>query len=135
MLNDLSQTVKWPAGKMQMVKEQTMLSLKEAARALSVHEQTLRNWERKGMIRMVRLPGSRYRRVPMSEIVRLQAWLRNDEMKTGNGVLLEAPSGDANLVARGQAMAESIQRQMNALEPSITLDELMDSLRGRSWSS
>ncbi len=118
-----------------MVKEQTLLSLKEAARALSVHEQTLRNWERKGMIRLVRLPGSRYRRVPMSEIVRLRAWLRNGEMKTGNGVLLDAPSGDASLVARGRAMAESIQRQMNALEPSITLDELMDSLRGRSWSS
>lgn len=118
-----------------MAKEQTLVSLKEAARALSVHEQTIRNWERRGLIRLVRLPGSRYRRVPVSEITRLQARLWETELQARNGVLLEIPSGDAGLVARGQAMAANIQSALNSLELPITLDELMHSLRGRSWSS
>lgn len=118
-----------------MTKEQALVSLKEAARALSVHEQTIRNWERRGIIRLVRLPGSRYRRVPVSEIVRLQARLWEKEPHSHYGVLLDAPSGDASLVAQGQAMAENIQSTFKSLELPITLDELMRSLRGRSWSS
>ncbi len=117
-----------------MAKEQTLVSLKEAARALSVHEQTIRNWERRGIIRLVRLPGSRYRRVPVSEIARLQARLWEREPQPYNDVLLDTPSGDMSLVAQGQAMAENIQSALNSLEPPIPLDELMYSLRGRSWS-
>ncbi|MBC7227080.1 MAG: MerR family DNA-binding transcriptional regulator [Thermoflexales bacterium] len=118
-----------------MVKEHPLVSLKEAARALSVHEQTIRNWERRGIIRLVRLPGSRYRRVPVSEIVRLQARLWETEPSSREGVLLETPSGDASLAAQGQAMAENIQATLNSLELTVTLDELMHSLRGRLWSS
>ena len=43
------------------------LTLKHAAQQLGVHAQTLRSWEKRGLIKMFRLPGSNYRRVPVSE--------------------------------------------------------------------
>ena len=49
------------------------LTLKEAAEQLGVHPNTLRNWERRGVIRLERLPGSRYRRVPVYEVQRVGA--------------------------------------------------------------
>ena len=48
------------------------LTLKEAAEQLGVHPNTLRNWERRGVIRLERLPGSRYRRVPVYEVQRVE---------------------------------------------------------------
>jgi len=44
------------------------LTLKEAAERLGVHPNTLRNWKRRGVIRLARLPGSCYRRVPVYEV-------------------------------------------------------------------
>ena len=49
-----------------------MLSVKEAAKELSIHEQTLRAWERKGFIKAHRLPGSRYRRFAAEEVGRVK---------------------------------------------------------------
>jgi excisionase family DNA binding protein len=45
------------------------LSVRDAARALDVHENTIRNWIQKGILKAETLPGSRYRR-PTSESVR-----------------------------------------------------------------
>lgn len=39
-----------------------LLSVRETARRLGVHENTIRNWEARGIIRAHRLPGSGYRR-------------------------------------------------------------------------
>ncbi len=47
------------------------LTLKEAAKHFGVHPNTLRNWDRRGVIRLEQLPGSRYRRVSESEVERL----------------------------------------------------------------
>jgi excisionase family DNA binding protein len=47
------------------------LSLQEAARLLSVHEDTLKNWYRRGFIELIRV-GPRLWRVPRSEITRLR---------------------------------------------------------------
>jgi len=118
-----------------MAEERAYITLKEAARALSVHEQTIRNWGRRGIIRLVRLPGSRYRRVPISEVARLKAQMVRVEPHTGAGVRLESPSDDADLVAQGQALAETIKEALAAIEPATTLDDVMCSLRGRSWLS
>ena len=49
------------------------LSMRDAARALGVHPNTVRNWANAGIIRVVRLPGSGYRRVPVTEVQRLLA--------------------------------------------------------------
>ena len=69
-----------------MDKELDYVTLKEAARTLSVHEQTIRNWERRGVIQLVRLPGSRYRRVPTTEIARLKAQMTQAEPQIHAGV-------------------------------------------------
>jgi hypothetical protein len=100
-----------------------------------VHEQTIRNWGRRGVIRLVRLPGSGYRRVPTSEVARLKGQMAQVEPHTGAGVHLEPPSNDADLIAQGGALAEGIKEALAAVEPPIILDETMRSLRGRSWLS
>jgi len=110
------------------------LTLKEASQALSVHEQTIRNWGRRGLIRLVRLPGSGHRRVPEEEVKRLLAQMDQPESPVA-GVRLEPPSGDAQVAARGRALAEEIRQQMAMAGPATTLDEVMGSLRGRPWSS
>lgn len=48
-----------------------LLSIGEAAKELGVSDQTLRTWERKGLIKAVRLP-SGYRRYTLEEIERLK---------------------------------------------------------------
>jgi excisionase family DNA binding protein len=117
-----------------MSKELDYVTLKEAARTLSVHEQTIRNWGRQGVIQLVRLPGSRYRRVPATEIARLKAQMTQTEPQAHTGVRVEMPSGDASLITQGQKLAQAIKETLAAAELA-TLDETMNSLRGRSWSS
>lgn len=108
------------------------VTLKEAARTLCVHEQTIRNWGRRGVIRLVRLPGSRYRRVPATEIARLKAQMAQPEPQASVGVRVEHPSGDADAISQGQRMAESIKESLAAVEPATSLDEAMSALRGRA---
>jgi len=48
----------------------TMLTVKEAARELGVHEQTIRSWARKGILKALRLPGSGHRRFAVDEVQR-----------------------------------------------------------------
>ena len=117
-----------------MTEERAYLTLREASRTLSVHEQTLRNWSRRGLIRLVRLPGSGHRRVPVEEVKRLQAQMARPESPTA-GVRLELPSGDGVLAIKGRALAAELQRELAATVEATTLDEVMGSLRGRSWSS
>ena len=77
------------------------LTLKRAAQILGVHEQTLRAWERQGLIRMARLPKSGYRRVPAEEVERLKA-----VMLTGSAdsaVRLAPPSSAALRHREGSA--------------------------------
>src|SRR5438445_709588 len=47
-----------------------LISIRQAASELSVHENTIRNWVDRGLIRAVRLPGSPFRRVPADEVER-----------------------------------------------------------------
>ncbi|MEZ5099394.1 MAG: MerR family transcriptional regulator [Thermoleophilia bacterium] len=50
------------------------LNVRETAETLGVHENTIRNWEARGLLRAVRLPGSGFRRFSEAEVERL----RND---------------------------------------------------------
>jgi MerR family regulatory protein. len=54
------------------------VTVREAARLIGVHENTLRNWEEKGILRAVHLPGSGFRRIPSSEIDRIRAEMWRD---------------------------------------------------------
>jgi excisionase family DNA binding protein len=52
-----------------------LLNVRDTARALGVHENTVRNWEERGLLRAVRLPGSGFRRFAAADVERL-----HDEM-------------------------------------------------------
>jgi excisionase family DNA binding protein len=50
-----------------------LLNVRDTARTLGVHENTVRNWEERGILRAVRLPGSGYRRFSIQDVERLRA--------------------------------------------------------------
>jgi excisionase family DNA binding protein len=50
----------------------TMLTVRDTARLLGVHENTVRNWEQRGLLRAARLP-SGFRRFDPAEVERLRA--------------------------------------------------------------
>jgi hypothetical protein len=50
-----------------------LLNVRDTARALGVHENTIRNWEARGLIRAVHLPGSGFRRFAADDVERLRA--------------------------------------------------------------
>jgi excisionase family DNA binding protein len=120
-------------GEQYMPGQKAALTLKEASKRLGVHPNTLRNWEQQGVIQLIRLPGSRYRRVPVSEVQRLAAQMHSQQTGTGS-VRLEPPSDDPAMIAKGQALARAIQSELAALDQTQTLEETMQALRGRSWS-
>lgn len=62
------------------------LSVRETARQLGVHENTVRNWESNGIIKAVKLPGSGYRRFDSAEVARLHS-----EMVEGLAPAIEGP--------------------------------------------
>jgi hypothetical protein len=49
-----------------------LLNVRDTARALGVHENTVRNWEERGILRAARLPGSGYRRFSVQDVERLR---------------------------------------------------------------
>jgi hypothetical protein len=107
------------------------LTLKRASHQLGVHEQTLRSWEKRGLIQMVRLPGSGYRRVLVTEVERLQdKMLRAGDVPR---VRLDPPRRDAEALAQAAMLAEAVRAELVGLE-ATTLDDLMAARRGRSWS-
>lgn len=61
-----------------------LLTGRATASRLGVHENTLRNWEARGVIRAVHLPGSGFRRYPQEGVDRLAAQMQRQ---------LERPSG------------------------------------------
>ena len=135
------------------------LTLKEAAEQLGVHPNTLRNWERRGVIRLDRLPGSRYRRVPVYEVQRIEReltqpappvgeqafspddwyvridWPTGRWKRSGDVLVFLPPPEDPELLARAEKMALEIQTELAKVEPQGTLEEMMQELRGPSWSA
>lgn len=60
------------------------VTVREAASRLGVHENTIRNWCASGVIRDVeRLPGSSFRRIPETEVERLQEIKGRDGGRAG----------------------------------------------------
>jgi hypothetical protein len=50
-----------------------LLNVRDTARALGVHENTVRNWEARGLLRAIHLPGSGFRRFAAQDVDRLRA--------------------------------------------------------------
>lgn len=107
------------------------LTLKRAAQILGVHEQTLRAWERQGLIRMARLPKSGYRRVPAEEVERLKAAMLTGTADSAVG--LARPRADAESLRQAEALADAVRAELAGLEEESTFDDLMASRRGRRW--
>ncbi|HZA18929.1 MAG TPA: helix-turn-helix domain-containing protein [Pseudonocardiaceae bacterium] len=48
------------------------LTVRETAQQLGVHENTVRNWETRGVLHGIKLPGSGFRRFPREDIERMR---------------------------------------------------------------
>lgn len=73
------------------------LSVRDTARRLGVHENTIRNWEERGLLRAVRLPGSGYRRFDFAEVERLRSEMANDLAPAIEGPVIR-PKGSKRVV-------------------------------------
>ena len=73
------------------------LSVRDTARRLGVHENTVRNWEERGMLRAVKLPGSGYRRFDLAEVERIRTEMLNDLAPAVEGPIIR-PKGTGRIV-------------------------------------
>lgn len=55
-----------------------MLNVRETATLLGVHENTVRNWVERGVLRAYRLPGSGYRRFGAEDVAHVRAAMLRD---------------------------------------------------------
>lgn len=84
-----------------------LLTISKAAKRLGVHPNSLRNWEKRGLIKPVRLPGGQ-RRYSMDELNKL---LRSGQLDAGQeGVVLYA-----RVSTKKQADAGNLSRQLERL--------------------
>lgn len=71
------------------------LTVRETARRLGVHENTVRNWENRGLLRAVKLPGSGYRRFDPAEVERLHASLLSSQLQAARLARSRCPWSDS----------------------------------------
>jgi hypothetical protein len=67
-----------------------LLNVRDTARALGVHENTVRNWEARGLLRAVRLPGSGFRRFAIQDVERLHAEMFDQLAPASEGPIANA---------------------------------------------
>jgi excisionase family DNA binding protein len=72
-----------------------LLNVRKTAEELGVHENTIRNWEKNGILRGVRLPGSGFRRFPREEVERMRR-----EMHASYAPATELPDVRKNVKGR-----------------------------------
>lgn len=87
-----------------------LLNVRETARALGVHENTIRNWERQGLLRALRLPGSGFRRFALQDVERLRAEMFDQLAPAIEGPVVKPGrkrSGSAGLPRRSQVADQS----------------------------
>jgi excisionase family DNA binding protein len=66
-----------------------MLSVRETAKRLGVHENTVRNWQERGLIRAARLPGSGYRRFRLEDVERMRREMLSHVAPADTGPVVE----------------------------------------------
>jgi excisionase family DNA binding protein len=67
-----------------------VVTVRQAARLIGVHENTLRKWTERGIISAVHLPGSGFRRIPAAEIDRVRAEMWRDVAESGHPGMVPA---------------------------------------------
>ena len=65
-----------------------LLNVRETARRLGVHENTVRNWEAHGLLRAVHLPGSGFRRFAPQDVEQLRAEMFDQLAPTTEGPIV-----------------------------------------------
>ncbi len=65
------------------------LNVRETAEWLGVHENTIRNWEKRGLLHAVRLPGSGFRRFDAAEVDRMWKDMTSHLAPADTGPVLE----------------------------------------------
>lgn len=65
---------------------QPLLNVRQTAAYFGVHENTIRNWVKKGILQPVRLPGSGYKRFPKVQVEQMAK-----EMRTAQAPMVQAP--------------------------------------------
>lgn len=78
--------------------ESRFLNVRQTAKALGVHENTVRNWEKGGLIHAVRLPGSGFRRFDAAEIGRLRDEMFSQLAPPDEGPVLGATVDEGRIV-------------------------------------
>lgn len=53
-----------------------LMTVRATAEALGVHENTIRRWEERGILRALHLPGSGFRRFPEEEVLAVAKQMR-----------------------------------------------------------
>lgn len=108
-----------------------LLSVREAAAILNVHEHTLRGWVRKGIIRAVHLPGSNYSRFRPEEVQRVRKLM--EESGGDPGVRIERPRTSLEDLELAHRLHDEVMAFLAEQPPEETLEEVMTRLRGRPW--
>ena len=68
-----------------------LIGVRDAARLLGVHENTVRNWAKRGRLREVLVPGTTRRRFPRSEVLELAESLERQQRRKGAAQLQIGP--------------------------------------------
>ncbi|MGO9957028.1 MAG: MerR family transcriptional regulator [Solirubrobacteraceae bacterium] len=76
------------------------LNVRETAARLGVHENTVRNWEEKGLLRAAKLPGSGYRRFDEAEVERMRQDMLTNLAPAVEGPVIQ-PKGPRRVVLEG----------------------------------
>lgn len=73
------------------------LTVRETARRLGVHENTVRNWEERGVLRAIRLPVSGFRRFNVDDVERMRAEMLSQPAPATEGTVIR-PTGNKRLI-------------------------------------
>jgi hypothetical protein len=92
------------------------------------------------VIRLEQRPGSRYRRVPVYEVQRLEEKLTSPDQSQESSaadwrVRIDWPTHDPEAIARGEMLGREIQDELAQVEAEETLEETLSRLRGYEWLS
>ncbi|MCU1596353.1 MAG: hypothetical protein JWQ47_92, partial [Glaciihabitans sp.] len=94
----------------------TYMNVRETARVLGVHENTVRNWAATGLLVSAQIPGSRYLRFERAAVLRLQQERGRTASQVGPGLRTDGPE----LIT-----ANELNRWADSLDSKGTFPDLM----------
>lgn len=100
------------------------LSVREAARRLGVHENTVRNWSKSGLLEAVRLPETRYRRFRADDVDRLRHDRERERAKKSTKSPVGPEFADAEFLdawegRRAQELLPHLVRRLIVASPGV----------------